>query len=72
MVGTKEGRGHIFHSHAPNLAENINSKYAQWTATLELVFLETHAAPVEDRARYQGRAEWYRTTKQTMKASPGR
>ncbi|CAK0791275.1 unnamed protein product, partial [Prorocentrum cordatum] len=57
-VGTKEGRGHIFHNHAPNLAENINSKYAQWAATLE--------------AKYQGRAEGYRTTKQTMKASPGR
>ncbi|CAK0804842.1 unnamed protein product, partial [Prorocentrum cordatum] len=52
-VGTKEGRGHIFHNHAPNLAENINSKYAKW-------------------ARYQGRAEGYRNTKQTMKASPGR
>ncbi|CAK0821200.1 unnamed protein product, partial [Prorocentrum cordatum] len=71
-VGTKEGRGHIFHSHEPNLAEDINSKYAQWIATLELAFLETHAVPVEDRARYQGRAEGCRTTKQTMKASPGR
>ncbi|CAK0848477.1 unnamed protein product, partial [Prorocentrum cordatum] len=71
-VGTKGGRGHIFHNRAPNLAENINSEYAQWIATLELAFLETHAVPVEDRARYQGRAEGYRTTEQTMKASPGR
>ncbi|CAK0893103.1 unnamed protein product [Prorocentrum cordatum] len=71
-VGTKEGRGHIFHNHAPNLAENINPKHAQWIATLELAVLETHAVPGEDRARYQGRAEGCRTTKQTMKASPGR
>ncbi|CAK0903402.1 unnamed protein product, partial [Prorocentrum cordatum] len=56
-VGTKEGRGHIFHNHEPNLAEDINSKCAQWIATLELALLETHAVPVEDRARYQGRAE---------------
>ncbi|CAK0848684.1 unnamed protein product, partial [Prorocentrum cordatum] len=72
LVGAKEGRGRVSHARAPLQTKQINTAYAHWVAALEIAFLETHAVPAEERAKYQGRAQGYQTAHQVMMATPGR